>query len=147
LSIEEQIKTIVKQELEAPLSDIENRVKSSFRQENNTLREELQAIAAQISGLDASLNDGVSAITAQTKKENIKIKEDIETLTGQISGLGATIDDLTGRIETLEEELNNRWSLVVKLRKYTLDQLMSEYKRLTGTMRPEQEETDENAEI
>ena len=47
---------------------------------------------------------------------------------------------------TLEEELNNRWSLVVKLRKYTLDQLMSEYKRLTGSLRPEQEETNENAE-
>jgi hypothetical protein len=35
---------------------------------------------------------------------------------------------------------------VVKLRKYTLDQLMSEYKRLTGSMRPEQEEPVENAE-
>jgi len=37
--------------------------------------------------------------------------------------------------------------LVVKLRKYTLDQLMSEYKRLTGTLRPDQEESPENAEI
>ncbi len=42
--------------------------------------------------------------------------------------------------------MNNRWSLVVKLRKYTLDQLMSEYKRLTGQMRPEQEESVENVE-
>ena len=146
MSIEEQIKTIVKQELEAPLADIENRVKSSFRRENNTLKEELEAIAAQIGGLDASLNVGVSSITAQTKKENIRIKEDIEALTGQIAGLSTTIEGLASRVETLEEELNNRWSLVVKLRKYTLDQLMSEYKRLTGTMRPEQEEMDENAE-
>jgi len=38
-------------------------------------------------------------------------------------------------------------SLVVKLRKYTLDQLMSEYNRLKGTLRPEREETLENAEI
>ena len=147
MSIEEQIKIIVKQELEATLADIENRVKSSFMEENNTLKEELEAIAAKIGGLDASLSVGLSDITAQTKKENIRIKEDIEALTGQIAGLSATIEGLVGRVETLEEELKNRWSLVVKLRKYTLDQLMSEYKRLTGTMRPEQEEMDENVEI
>jgi archaellum component FlaC len=110
-------------------------------------RSDLDAIAAQIGGLDASLKEGIAALSAQTKKETIKIKEDVEALTGQISGFVTTVEDLTGRIETLEEELNNRWSLVVKLRKYTLDQLMSEYKRLTGTMRPEQEETDENAKI
>ena len=147
MSIEQQIKTIAKQELEAPLADIENRLKSSFRRESNTLKEELEAIAAQIGGLDASLKEGVSALTAQTKKENIRIKADVETLTSQIASLSTTIDDLNGRITTLEEELNNRWSLVVKLRKYTLDQLMSEYKRLTGTMRPEQKEIDENADI
>ncbi len=147
MSIEEQIKTIVKQELEAPLADIENRVKSSFMGENNTLKEELEAIAAKIGGLDASLSVCVSDITAQTKKENIRIKEDIDALTGQIAGLSATIEGLVGRVGTLEEELTNRWSLVVKLRKYTLDQLMSEYKRLTGTMSPEQVEMDENVEI
>jgi hypothetical protein len=64
-----------------------------------------------------------------------------------LAGLNEAVVTLTSRIETLEEELNNRWSLVVKLRKYTLDQLMSEYKRLTGSMRPEQEEKDENADI
>ena len=147
MSIEQQIKTIVKLELEAPLADIENRLKSSFRRENNQLKEEFEAIAAQIGGLDATLKEGVSALTAQTQKENIRIKEHIETLTGQIAGLSVSIEDLNGRITTLEVELNNRWSLVVKLRKYTLDQLMSEYKRLTGTMRPEQEELDENAKI
>jgi len=147
MSIEEQIKTIAKQEIKTPLSDIERRLKTSFRQDNAKLKEDLDAIAAQIGGLDASLKDGIVSLSAQTKKETIKIKEDVEALTGQISGLVTTVEGLTGRIETLEEELNNRWSLVVKLRKYTLDQLMSEYKRLTGTMRPDQEETDENAEI
>ena len=147
MSIEEQIKTIVKQELDEPLAEIEKSLKISFRRENSTLKEDLAAIAAQIGGLDASLKEGIGALSAQTKKENIKVKEDIETLTGQLAGLNETIGALAGRIETLEEELNNRWSLVVKLRKYTLDQLMSEYKRLTGTMRPEQEETDENAEL
>ncbi|MBC8224306.1 hypothetical protein H8E65_06935 [Candidatus Bathyarchaeota archaeon] len=147
MSIEEQIKTIVKQELKEPLAEIEKSLKTSFRRENGNLKADLEAIAAQIGGLNANLKDGIGALSAQTKKENIKVKEDIEALTGQLAGLSESIVALTGRIETLEEELNNRWSLVVKLRKYTLDQLMSEYKRLTGTMRPEQEETDENVEI
>lgn len=147
MSIEEQIKTIVKQELEAPLAEIEKNLKNSFRRENSNLQVDLEAIAAQIGGLDASLKDGIGALSAQTKKDNIKVKEDIEDLTGQLAGLNEALVTLTGRIEILEEELNNRWSLVVKLRKYTLDQLMSEYKRLTGTMRPEQEEKDENVEI
>jgi len=147
MSIEEQIKTIVKQELEEPLAEIEKSLKNSFRRENSNLQVDLESIAAQIGGLDASLKDGIGALSTQTKKENIKVKEDIEALTGQLAGLNEAILALTGRIETLEEELNNRWSLVVKLRKYTLDQLMSEYKRLTGTMRPEQEEKDENVEI
>ena len=147
MSIEEQIKTIVKQELEIPLVEIENSLKTSFRQENSNLKEDLEAIVTQIGGLDASLKDGIRTLSAQTKKENIKVKEDIVALTGQLTGLNETLVTLTGRIETLEEELNNRWSLVVKLRKYTLDQLMSEYKRLTGTTRMEQEETDEHVEI
>lgn len=147
MSIEEQIKTIVKQELEIPLVEIENSLKTSFRQENSNLKEDLEAIVTQIGGLDASLKDGIRTLSAQTKKENIKVKEDIVALTGQLTGLNETLVTLTGRIETLEEELNNRWSLVVKLRKYTLDQLMSEYKRLTGTKRMEQEETDEHVEI
>lgn len=147
MSIEEQIKTIVKQELEAPLADIENRLKSSFRRENNALKVEFEAIAAQIGGLDASLKESVNVLTSQTKKDNIRIKEDIAALTGQLASVNEALVTLTSRLETLEEELNNRWSLVVKLRKYTLDQLMSEYKRLTGSMRPEQEEKDENAEV
>ena len=147
MSIEAEIKTIVKQELEEPLAEIEKSLKTSLRRENSNLKADLEAFAAQIGRLDVSLKDEIGSLSAQTKKDNIKIKEDIENLTGQLAGLNESLVSLSGRMETLEDELNNRWSLVVKLRKYTLDQLMSEYKRLTGTMRPEQEETDENAEI
>ncbi|MCW3988507.1 MAG: hypothetical protein NWE88_00345 [Candidatus Bathyarchaeota archaeon] len=147
MSIEEQIKTLVKQELEVSLVEIEESLKTSFRRENSNMKEDLEALVAQIGGLDASLKDGIKTLSAQTKKENIKVKEDIVALTGQLASLNETLMGLTGTMETLEEELNNRWSLVVKLRKYTLDQLMSEYKRLTGTTRPEQEVTDEHAEI
>jgi len=59
----------------------------------------------------------------------------------------ASLQELSARLEKLEENLNNRWGILVKLRKYTLDQLMSEYKRLKGSMRPKQEELGENAEI
>ena len=147
MSIKEQIKTIAEQEIETALKDVEKRLKTSFKQDNAKLKEDLDALATQIEGLNASLKEEIVALSAQTKKETIKIKENVEALTGEVSGLVTTVEDLTGRIETLEEELNNRWSLVVKLRKYTLDQLMSEYKRLTGTIHPEQEETDENAKI
>jgi hypothetical protein len=146
MSIEDHIKTIVKQEFEESMKDIEIRLSESLKQENNKLKEDLETIAEKIEKIDESLKEGVSVLTSQTKKENIKIKEDLEVLTGKLSNLSLTIEDITNRVVTLEEELHNRWSLVVKLRKYTLDQLMSEYKRLTGSMRPEQEELDENAE-
>jgi len=53
--------------------------------------------------------------------------------------------DLSSRTEKLEKELNDKVNLMVKLRKYTLDQLLSEYKRITGLLRPEKEEPLETA--
>ena len=111
MSIEEQIRTIAKDELQTQLDDTEKRMRSSFRKESNEIKEQIQALTTQI--------------------------EEMRTL----------IADISLRTEKLEEDLSNRFGLVVKLRKYTLDQLMSEYKRLTGSMRPEQEESVENAEI
>ena len=111
MSIEDQIRTIAKEELSTEVEEIEKRLKAAYR------------------------------------KENIQLREDIKGLGDKLEAITAQLSDLQGRIEKLEEELNNRWSLVVKLRKYTLDQLMSEYKRLTGQMRPEQEESIENVEI
>ena len=111
MSIEEEIRTIAKDELQTQRDDIEKRMRSSFRKESNEIKEQIQAISTQM--------------------------EDLGTL----------VAELNLRTEKLEEDLTNRFGLVVKLRKYTLDQLMSEYKRLTGTLRPDQEESPENAEI
>lgn len=111
MSIEEHIKTIVKQELDTQISDVEKRLKT------------------------------------HSKRENKEILDQVEVITTQLEVLNEMIADLSSRLEKLEEDLSNRFGLVVKLRKYTLDQLMSEYKRLTGSMRPEQEESPENAEI
>ena len=111
MSIEEQIKTIAKQELDNKISDVEKRHRT------------------------------------YSKRENKEILDQMEVITTQLEVLNETIADLSSRLEKLEEDLSNRFGLVVKLRKYTLDQLMSEYKRLTGSMRPEHEESPENAEI
>jgi len=111
MSIEEQIKTIAKQELDIQISDVEKRLRTHSRREIK------------------------------------EILDQMEVITTQLDVLNETIVDQSSRLEKLEEDLSNRFGLVVKLRKYTLDQLMSEYKRLTGSMRPEQEESPENAEI
>ncbi len=111
MSIEEQIKTIAKQELDIQISDVEKRLRTHSRRESK------------------------------------EILDQMEVITTQLEVLNGTIADLSSRLEKLEEDLSNRFGLVVKLRKYTLDQLMSEYKRLTGSMRPEHEESPENAEI
>ncbi|MCW3992374.1 MAG: hypothetical protein NWE79_06675 [Candidatus Bathyarchaeota archaeon] len=71
-----------------------------------------------------------------------------EYLEKEIEEIREQLSDLTSRTEKLETRLDERVNLLVKLRKYTLDQLMSEYKRLTEVIRPaEREETAENAEI
>ena len=111
MSIEDEIRTIVKDELQTQLDDLEKHLRSSFRKESN------------------------------------EIKEQIQSVNTQMEDLGTLIADLNLRTQKLEEDLTNRFGLVVKLRKYTLDQLMSEYKRLTGTLRPDQEESHENVEI
>jgi predicted nuclease with TOPRIM domain len=111
MSIEEQIRALVKQEMDIQLSDVENRIRVHSQQDNK------------------------------------EILDQIEGISMQVEALNETIADLSSRIEKLEEDLSNRFGLVVKLRKYTLDQLMSEYKRLTGSMRPEKEESAENVEI
>jgi len=110
MSIEDQIRTIVKENLSTEFEEIETRLKAAWR------------------------------------KDNRQIREDLKGLTIKLEEFTVQMEDLHQRIGKLEEEMHNRWSLVVKLRKYTLDQLMSEYKRLTGQMRPEKEESVENAE-
>jgi len=54
--------------------------------------------------------------------------------------------DISSRTENLENELSDRWNVLVKLRKYTLDQMVSEYKRIMDIIRPGKEEPAENAE-
>ncbi|MCW3988621.1 MAG: hypothetical protein NWE88_00940 [Candidatus Bathyarchaeota archaeon] len=66
------------------------------------------------------------------------IKEELETQ------LGEQVSSFSSRIDALEKELKERWSLVLSLRKHTLDQLMLEYRNLKE---PFQETQDLNAEV
>jgi hypothetical protein len=146
MSIEEQIRSIAQEELSRQVHEVEENLKALFKRENKRLKVDLESLAGEIEALNAKFKEEVDSLTGSTRKDHIRMKENLEGLAGQIEGLGSSVEGLKGRIEKLEEELSNRWSLVVKLRKYTLDQLMSEYKRLTGSMRPEQEEQVENAQ-
>jgi len=110
-----------------------------------SIEEQIRKIAKE--ELSTQFEEFEELLTTSYRKNSRQVREDLKELTGRFDEITLQLDDLRQRIEKLEEEMNNRWSLVVKLRKYTLDQLMSEYKRLTGQMRPEQEESVENAEI
>ena len=100
MNIEEQIKTIAKDELQAQLDTIEEVMRSSFMKESNEFKEQLQAKSSQL--------------------------EDIGTL----------IAELSLRTEKLEEDLNNKLGLIMRLRINTLGKLISEYQRLMGILFP-----------
>lgn len=64
------------------------------------------------------------------------IKEELD------AQIGEQVSSFSSRIDSLERELNERWGLMLSLRKHTLDQLMLEYRNLK-----EPESQDLNAEI
>jgi len=67
------------------------------------------------------------------------IEEELEEIRGQLSSIAA-------RTEKIEGEMGSKWNILVRLRRYTLDKLMSEYRKVEDTMRPEREEPEEPAE-
>ena len=105
MSVEEQIKTIAKDELQAQLDTIEELLRSSFRKESNEIKEHLQAISSQL------------------------------------EEMGTLISELSLRTEKLEEDLNSKLGLIMRLRINTLGKLISEYQRLMGILFPNLEES------
>jgi len=90
-------------------------------------------------------------IREMAKKE---IKSQLEEIEGrfqrlieeELQKIGGRLSDIDARIEKIEAASNNKWNILFKLKKYTLDQLMSEYRNFADAMRPEREETEETAE-
>lgn len=136
MSIEEQIRTIAKQELESQIAELDKRFQEA-------LDKEVGEVKAQIDDLNENIGSLGSQIESRFRGV---LDKEVTEVKGQVEGMAGQLEEISARLGKLEEDLSNRWGLVVKLRKYTLDQLMSEYKRLTGSMRPEQEEPAENAE-
>ena len=64
------------------------------------------------------------------------IKEELE------NQIGERESSLSSRMDALEKELKEKWSLVLSLRKHTLNQLMLEYRNLK-----EPESQDLNVEV
>ena len=84
----------------------------------------------------------------ELKGEIFKIEEGIRGyLEEELEEIKSQLTDLKSRTEELEKRLDDRMNLLVRLRKYTLDSLMSEYKRLMEAVRPEKEESAENTEL
>ena len=67
------------------------------------------------------------------------IEKELEEIRGQLSSIAA-------RTEKIEGEMGSKWNILVRLRRYTLDKLMSEYSKVEDAMRPEREEPEEPAE-
>jgi len=68
------------------------------------------------------------------------IEKELEAMKGQLSSIAA-------RMEKIEGEIGKKWNILVRLRRHTLDRLMSEYRKVEDVMRPEREESEEPSEI
>ncbi len=78
----------------------------------------------------------------ETIREMIK-----EELASQLEEIRKQVSSVSSRIETVDVEMNKKWSLFLKLRKYTLDQLMLEYRKVKDEWFPKSEDLNESAEI
>ncbi len=68
-----------------------------------------------------------------------KFSEELEKFRGEIS-------ELCERVGKLETNSKNKWNLLLKLRKHTIDQLMAEYRKIAESIRPAERGEGEGAE-
>jgi len=108
-----------------------------------SLEEQIRTIA--LDELQTQLADVEKRMRSSFRMESNEIKKQIQAMSTQLEEMGTLIAELNLRTEKLEEDLINRFGFIAKLRRDTLDKLMSDYKRLTGTLHPNQEESAENA--
>jgi len=96
-----------------------------------------------------SIEEQVKNIAKEELKAEIsKMEEGIRGyLEEELEEIKSQLADLKSRTEGLEKRLDDRMNLLVKLRKYTLDSLMSEYNRFMDAVRPEKEESAENTDL
>jgi len=71
------------------------------------------------------------------KQIRVLVKEEFEKQLGEIH---EQISSLSLRIDEVEREHGNKWNLILKLRKHTIDELMAEYSKIKGEMHQTSEE-------
>ncbi len=70
-----------------------------------------------------------------------------EELDAQLEELKEQLSSVSSRIDTVEGEMNKKWSLLMNVGKSTLEQLMLEHRKFKDELFQKSEEFDENAEI
>lgn len=78
------------------------------------------------------------------KKIRELVKEELDT---QLEEIREQMSSISSKIDTIEEETNRKFSLLMNLRKSTLEQLMLEYRKLKNELFQKSEEFDVNVEI
>lgn len=67
-----------------------------------------------------------------------------EELSAQLEEIREQVSGVSSGIDALEIELNEKWGLMLNVRKHTLDQLMLEYRNLKE---PVSQDLNENVEV
>ncbi len=61
------------------------------------------------------------------KQIRVLVKEELDK---QLKEIRDQIASLSSRIDKIEREQGKKWNLILRLRKHTLDELMSEYRKI-----------------
>lgn len=94
MSLEEQIKTIAKDELQAQLDTIEEVLRSSFRKESNEIKEHLQAMSSQL--------EEMGMLISELSLRTDKLEKDLNSKLGLIMRLRInTLDKLISEYKRL----------------------------------------------
>ena len=96
-----------------------------------------------------SVEELIKAIVREElKKELGEIEERLRgQLEKELDEFRGQLSDIAARTEKIEGEMGKKWNILVRLRKYTLDKLMSEYSKVEESMHPVKEEAGEPSEM
>ncbi len=101
-----------KQELEAKISEIEERFQNQIEKELSNVKEQLKVVSSS-----------ANRIENVEKDFQRHVQEDLEMIRTELS-------TITSSIAKIEGEISDKWNVLVKLRSHSYDKLMSEYKEM-----------------
>jgi hypothetical protein len=71
------------------------------------------------------------------RQVRVLVKEELDKQLGEIREKLSSISD---RVDEVERKQGKKWNLILRLRKHTLDELMSEYRKIKEEMHKTTEE-------